>query len=268
MTIVRIEGHVLDHAPAVFDPEWLPPVDLWPALSEQRAEVARLYAIRGEAWAAHGEVKARMDALGAERHAAMEESIRSGGDGVVTAHDAGIESLRVEVEAAEERAQVAVRLWHDAINDAVALVVESREAWLADLDDHDARVEMEIAELQRQLRDATARRGQTDRLRHWVDRTGGEAAEQPGMHIQYSAVPTAAPPAPGPGEDSSAHDEWIRNHQAANYGGPKAVRVSDEAKEALEADEDVPLEVEAAELRAEYASGAKQKSFEQLGGKI
>jgi hypothetical protein len=211
--------------PAVLDPAWLPDTGLWPELEELRRTHVRLRAATSRASSEVAAARERKDEYARFRQEAIRDAYRVGAQPIGPDPERD-EQLDRERRDAQERSLAATAAPIDFINEAVKTIAERRAEWLADLDRRDAEHRERVAEAQRGLAELKAQEGRTVRLRHWVDRTGGEAADLPATHIQYSGIPTPAPEDHAFGQIGAARNAWIeaemRGGHAPAQGAPRS----------------------------------------------
>lgn len=191
----RIDGPGGIIAPAVLDPEWIPPerVSDWPELHEMRATHARLRAASATAANEVAAVKAQLEALVAEREAALRSSYRDESEPDLPEQDRRKDELERELATAQERAGAATGALLDFINESIERIATRREGWLGDLGKIEAERQRAVDEARRALREAERKLGATGALRHWIDRTGGIATQLPMEHIAFGAINIGAP---------------------------------------------------------------------------
>jgi hypothetical protein len=208
----EVSGSRWQTAPAVWDSAWIPPDDQhpWDELAELRETHVRLRAASTEAADAAGRADRALEALRRQRQEALVESYRVGVEPEVTEEQrARSRELAAEAAEAHERASAVMAATIEFLDEATATIATRREAWLGDLEGIEAERQADVQAARRALAEAEAKLGTTRRLRHWVDRTGGLAAQLAGEHIAYSAIPVPAPQPNTLNALNGDRDEWV-----------------------------------------------------------
>lgn len=200
VTITRLTG--MEQGPAVWLEGWLPDIDVFPELTEARAQYLRLR----DGWQAAGErardLQARIEAADEQRRAAQREAIMRG-ESEPKVKDDG-EKLRAELAQAREHSRAAMEAYVEHVNQVIVLVSERSREWQAEIAAFDGSVDSQMRALMAQMAELRARRSHYARLTHWITRTvrGGEF---PPEHFPYSEIP--APPSGDPQADDARSQE-------------------------------------------------------------
>ena len=222
MSATRITGYA--DSPAVWQPEWLPDANAFPELTELRTTYLRIYAWWGETSARKHTLADQLEMAKREQQQAMTDAVVAGRK--PKAGDTA--ELEKELVEATEATDACTRALAEHVNTCVEVVCEHRDEWLGKLHAAEAGFALRRQELRAALVAKLAEKGKFWRLFHWVDRTSGQAAELPGMHLAYSEIP--APMSADPAEAERQFQEM-----AAESYGRGMTRISDEDGRAREA---------------------------------
>jgi hypothetical protein len=209
-------------APGVFKDGWLPDVNVFPELTAAREQHER---IRAQSSAASSEVynlKVQIEAAHKQREDAMREAYLAGEPEPEPVETAALE--RELLAQAEERNRAASAALFQSVNSVIALVVEHREEWLELFARAEAGHVVEAEAALAKYREAVAKKGMFAKIEHWVDRTGGVAAELPAMHFPYADIEVSSGDA-----EQDKQDALLKS-----YAGDGTL-ISDDRSRALEA---------------------------------
>jgi hypothetical protein len=159
-------------------------------------------------------IEQELEALTDERRAALKDSYKTGTEPELPSQDKRRKQLETDLRAAKERARALMQATVEFLDETQARITARREQWLADLDAIEAERQATAERARQVLAEAEAELGKTARLRHWIDRTGGSAAQLVQDHFPYSQIAVGAP------QDGPAHDEWIRDHMRQQFSVP------------------------------------------------
>ncbi len=198
LTFARIESG--GEAPAVWDPGWLPDVDMFPDLAELVAERKRLEAQRH---AAGKVLRAATDALAAHEKQ-RDHDLRAAFAAEEPDKEIPDERQRLAgaVAEAQLRSNAAVGALIDQTNRCIATVVEKRHHWVGVLEERERAADEEDRALVARLNELRRSRADFGALEYWIERTGGvvrpmspdrppitaSGAEIPQAHYPYSAI--------------------------------------------------------------------------------
>ncbi|HEX4483525.1 MAG TPA: hypothetical protein VH081_07025 [Solirubrobacteraceae bacterium] len=253
VTPVRITG--ADTAPAVFKPGWLPDDAPFPELDELRETYLRLYEQRNAEGAKTVAITEKIEAAKKQREADLREAMLNG-----TSADAvedNSEVLKAELEVAGARSKAAYQALVEHINHAIAVVLEKRPEWLAQIESQESDLNAEVEELENQLRAVHARKGSSFRLEHWLDRTQA-GAEFPPSFFPYSEIP---PPQSVHPADQAADKQRLQEESYAGGLPGTSTKISDEQGEQREREHESSLGAGDAE-----ASGDPAAPLPTVGG--
>jgi hypothetical protein len=243
VTHVRITGP--ESAPAPFKPGWIPiegPADL----QALREEHLRLMDVGAAEFAKLHDINERIERSKKDREAALRDAYLNG----TAPEDVedNSEKLKAERAVATERATGAHQALVEHVNRVIAFVLENSPEWVADIAEKEAAVHADIAELERQLRSAHARRGEHFKFMHWIERTQA-GADTPMLLFPYDEIPVP------PSDHAERAASQQRAMEAAYAGGMPGMRkISDEEAIQREKDFQVPLDVSDAERQRAEAS--------------
>lgn len=232
----EVRGFRWKSAPAVWDPEWIPPADQhpWPELAEMRATHVRLRAAASQASDAIAAADRAVEALRDQRQATLKDSYRDGTEPEVAEDEYEFRRDAEDAAAsARERASAVTEALVEFLDEATAVIAERRPEWLGDLDAIESERQSAVEAAKRALAEAEADLGTTRRLRHWVDRTGGVAATLLPEHIPYAAIPVPAPQPNTLSVINGKRDEYVETQMRKQLTRPPMNQPSPEDKEAL-----------------------------------
>jgi hypothetical protein len=205
----RITG--METGPAVWLPGWLPDLDVFPELTEARAQYLRLRDVWSAAGQRQRDLEAQIEASKEQREASLRDAILAGDDGPQAEGDAG--KLTAEVAEAKEHTHAASSAFLSHINSTIALVIEHRQEWLGAITAFNESVEDEIAAVVAQARELRNKFGNYWRLQHWIHRTAVDAAEMPAYHFPFAEI--GLPLSGDPAEEAAR----LRGFMEASYAG-------------------------------------------------
>jgi hypothetical protein len=188
--------------------------------------------IRAQSSAAATEVyrlKVQIEAEQKQREDAMREAYLAGEP---EPEPADTTELQQALAQAEERSHAASAAMFESVNRVIALVVEHREEWLAAFKQMEAGFQLEADELMAKRRKLLAKVGTFNKLEHWIDRTGGVAAELPAMHYPYADIVVSS-------GDPARDAQFAEDALLASYAGDGTL-ISDDRSRALEAKQQRP----------------------------
>jgi hypothetical protein len=217
-------------APGVFKDGWLPDVNVFPELTAAREQHER---IRAQSSAASSEVyrlKVQFEAAQKQQADKLREAYLAGAPEPEPADPTELER---ELAQAQERSSAASRAMFESVNRVIALVVEHREEWLDLFARAEAGHVVEAEAAQQKLREALAKKGKFNKIAHWVDRTGGAAAELPALHYPYADIVVSS-------GDPEQDAQFLEDAMLASYAGDVGTLISDDASRALEAEHGRP----------------------------
>jgi len=225
MTHARIESG--NEAPAVWNDEWLPDVDLFPELTELVQEMDRLKAQRQTASANTRRISEAVETHEKQRDDELRAAYAAGEPDKKIPDER--EKLKADLEDAQAHANAAVGALLDHINLCIATVVEKRKEWIGFIQEREAIADAEDAALVAQILELRKNRANFSALEYWIERTGGPVRP-------LSTDPTVA---------QREKDEIMRE----SYATHGDVFISDEESRAREAGQQRPGEVNEAELQ-------------------
>jgi len=197
-------------APAVWKDGWLPDTDVFPELSEARAEYLRLRRVWQSAGARRRELESQIEADTERRKAALRDAMLAGEtDPQLEVEDP---ALKNELAQVNERSNAAMKAYVEHINNCIALVVAHRSIWMDEITAFQANVDSEVQALIDQATALRSKRGDFGRLEHWLDRVVA-GAESPYVHIGYSEIPAK------PSGDAAEEEAALRKFMLASYAG-------------------------------------------------
>jgi hypothetical protein len=224
-THVPIRGE--ETAAAVFRDDWLPTGTPFPELTTLHEDCLRLKAQSATESAKVWEIQKKIEAHKQEREVSLRDAYRRG------EVDAEIEDnspeLEQELAQAQERYRAAGQAYVEHINVCIATIVEWSPKWIATIEEHNANVHAEAAELEEKLREVLSRKGSFGKLEYWLQRTN-EAAQMPAYHFPYADIPDL--PSTDPAEQARERERFMMEAYAGSTTG--AEEISDDASRAQE----------------------------------
>jgi hypothetical protein len=192
-TIVVAEVTGYENAPAVWSDDWLPDSETFPELVELRQTYLRIKATWEQETQQARELKGQLAAVDEARQNVLGASFAA--DEEPDLDNLDKELLEAELAEVQERSQAAATALLKHINHAIAVVAEHEAAWQGTIGEHRDSVDVRVANLQQQIRDAEAERNIYWRLENWITRTK-EAASFPYLHNRYGMLPDPPPTDP------------------------------------------------------------------------
>lgn len=184
----RGDGGLLAEAPAVSDPDWLPPDTKIEGLDELRAEHERLFEAGSEIGDALADVRRRHE----EEDAAYAEALKAeaAGQKVKVPELTPPEERAAALAPLEARSRASAEVREEFAQRAVNTITERYDEWASELSERDCEAEFRVEKARRALAEAEAEVGATVQLRRWLERTAGHSRfrQLPARHIQFSAL--------------------------------------------------------------------------------